>query len=164
MSAACRQTESKPQSHRSGRKGGHVVAATNCKHEFACLFVFLFFPPIGCSRFPQFFCVRKHINITRGASARRADARLASRMPVITEDVVHRQIEAVNATVLLRGTYIKTKSCLNEEKENTGWNQIQGTSNNFCHPAHDDEQHQQLLQQQHRHRAAATAAAALFYV
>ena len=127
-----------------------------------CLF-FFFSLPSGVRDFPNSF-VFENINITRGASARRADARLASRMPVITEDVVHRQIEAVNATVLLRGTYIKTKSCLNEEKENTGWNQIQGTSNNFCHPAHDDEQHQQLLQQQHRHRAAATAAAALFYV
>ena len=50
---------------------------------------------------------------------------LAPRMPVITEDVAHRQIEAVNVKVLPRGTYMKNKSCSNEEKENAGWNQIQ---------------------------------------
>ena len=55
----------------------------------------------------------------------------------------------------------KKKSCLNEEKENTGWNQIQWTGNTFRHPAHDDEQQQLLQQQRHEYRAAATAAAAL---
>ena len=46
------------------------------------------------------------------------------------------------------GTYIINiiESHLNEEKRNTGWNQIKRTRNNFCHPAHDDKQ--QLLQQQ----------------
>ena len=48
---------------------------------------------------------------------------LPSCMPVITEDVG--QIEAANATVLPRGTYIKHKSCSNEDKKNTGWNHIQ---------------------------------------
>ena len=48
----------------------------------------------------------------------------APRMPVIYRGrTIGKQ--AVNAIILPRGTYIINKSCLNEKKENTGWNQIQ---------------------------------------
>ena len=54
---------------------------------------------------------------------------LAPSMPVITEDVVQanrgRKCDNIAAVVLPRGTYMKNKSCLNEEKENTGGKQVQ---------------------------------------
>ena len=50
-------------------------------------------------------------------------------------------MEAANATPLPRGTYIESKSCLNEEKENTRIDAM-NHSNKFCHPAHHGEQQQ----------------------
>ena len=65
------------------------------------------------------------------------------RTPVITEDVV-----SANRGRKCHSTAkgYNNKKGLNEEKENTAWNLIQSTSNNFCHPAQDDEQ-KHLLQQ-----------------
>ena len=85
-------------------------------------------------------------------------AALAPRMPVTTEDVV--QANGVRKCDSTAKVYTsKNISCLNDEKENPGWNQIEWTSNSFFHQAHDGE-HQQLLLQQHRYGAAPTATAA----
>ena len=102
---------------------------------------------------------------TRGASPRRADARLGSAHARNYRGC--RQIEAVNATVLPRGTL---KINIVWSKRKTVWMKRRTTlesdsmdSNKFCHPAHDNEQ---PLQQNNSsiatHREAAAAAAAAF--
>ena len=64
--------------------------------------------------------------------------------------ITGKKIDAENETVLPRGTLTK-KTCLSEEKDDTG-NQMQvNHGNKFCHPAHDDENQQQA------EAAAATA-------
>ena len=65
-------------------------------------------------------CPRHDIIIQRGFRRAGLTLVLAPRMPAMTEEV--RQIDAVTATVVPKG-YIKNKSRLSKEQENTGFNE-----------------------------------------